>query len=129
MQSSEITFLPLASQIISTQTSVGDTPSERFDSPSGAVAYDATVLLVPIGFIAIWAAFVCVISDTWKLNRRERSSLIQSTQLPCKKCRFFHNNTYVKCAVSPHLALTKDAVNCSDFRPRDRKIPSGNGSK
>ncbi|MBW4541896.1 MAG: hypothetical protein KME43_22535 [Myxacorys chilensis ATA2-1-KO14] len=125
MQSSESNFLPLASHVLYAQTSVGDTPSEISDSPSNAVTYDAALLLVPIGFVAIWATLVCVISDTWKLNHRKRNSLPSTAQLPCKKCSFFHNNPYVKCAVSPHLALTKDAADCSDFRPRDRKTPSG----
>ncbi len=129
MQSSESNFFPPASHSLYAQTSVGDKPPEISDASPNVVTSDVALLLVPIGFVAVWATLVCVISDTWKLNRRERNSLPSTAQLPCKKCRFFHNNPYVKCAVSPHLALTKDAANCSDFRPRDRQTPSGEANK
>lgn len=129
MQSSESNFFAPASHSLYAQTSVEDTPPEVSDSSSNAVSYDAALLFAPIGFVVVWATLVCVISDTWKLNRRKRNSLSPTAQLPCKKCSFFHNNPYVKCAVSPHLALTKDAADCSDFRPCDRKTPSGKANK
>jgi hypothetical protein len=124
MQSSEFDFLPRVSQFYA-QTSTGEAPSDRVDAPStDSFAYDAALLLVPIGFVAVWAAVVCVISDTWKVRRKDMGSARQIAQLPCKKCRFFHNNPYVKCAVNPEIALTRDAVDCSDFRPRDRNSPN-----
>ncbi|MEG3436450.1 hypothetical protein V0288_04905 [Pannus brasiliensis CCIBt3594] len=39
---------------------------------------------------------------------------------PCASCRFFSNNVYLKCAVRPSDALTDRAVDCPDYRPRDR---------
>ncbi|NDJ17504.1 hypothetical protein [Myxacorys almedinensis] len=129
MQSSESRFFTLTSPSIHAQTSVGEPPAERFDSSStSAFIYDAALLLLPLGFVAMWATVVCVISDTWKLRRNAPSSK-QAVQLPCKKCQFFHNNPYIKCAVNPHLALTPEAADCSEFRQRDRKTPSAKGNK
>lgn len=38
-------------------------------------------------------------------------------RLPCKNCRFFHQNFYLKCAIQPSKVLTKDALNCADYEP------------
>jgi hypothetical protein len=98
-------------------------PSTR---PSNAVAQDALLLLVPLCLMALWATVVCMISNIWKSNRKEMNQAKQLGQLPCKKCQFFNNNPYIKCAVNPHLALTQEAESCSDYRPRDRKVaPQG----
>lgn len=130
MQSSELNFLPIASKPIPTQASVSDVPSNASDASStNAVAYDAALLLIPIGFVALWAAIVYVISDTWKLSRKNIAASKPGAQLPCKKCQFFNNNPYIKCAVNPEIALTKDAAECSDFRPRDRKQSVSRGCK
>lgn len=106
------------------QSSVQEVPSENpSTNTSGAAIQDAALLLIPLCFVAIWAAVVCMISDTWKLNRKEMNQAKQLGQLPCKKCKFYNNNPYVKCAVNPSLALTKEAEDCGDYRPRDRRIP------
>lgn len=92
-------------------------------SPQGSseIAYqDAAVLIIPLCFVAIWAAVVCVVSNSWKPSRREVESSKHTTQLPCKKCVYFSNNPYIKCAANPHIAMTKAANDCSDFQPRDR---------
>lgn len=34
---------------------------------------------------------------------------------PCSNCRFFSQNAYLKCAVHPSIALTKQAIDCSNF--------------
>jgi hypothetical protein len=79
--------------------------------------------------VAIWAAAVCVISNTWKLSRKEMTTNKQLTQLPCKKCRFFNNNPYMKCAVNPHTAMTKAAMDCTDYLPREQKFSAPRGRK
>lgn len=39
----------------------------------------------------------------------------RSVESPCSSCRFFSQNAYLKCAVHPSIALTKQALNCSNF--------------
>jgi hypothetical protein len=104
---------------VGNSTAVPDRPT-----PSSSVPQDAALLLIPLCFVAIWAAVVCVISDTWKLSRKDMTTNKQIAQLPCKKCRFYNNNPYVKCAVNPHAAMTKEAMECQDYWPRERRTPS-----
>ncbi|AUT01681.1 hypothetical protein CLI64_15530 [Nostoc sp. CENA543] len=44
---------------------------------------------------------------------------------PCKKCRFFADNSYLKCAVNPCTVLTASAINCHDYQPLKNKTKSG----
>ncbi|XGV96781.1 MAG: hypothetical protein ACAF41_29160 [Leptolyngbya sp. BL-A-14] len=36
-------------------------------------------------------------------------------RVPCRRCAFFKNNPYLKCAIRPSDALTAKAIECSDF--------------
>ncbi len=123
MQFSEFLILQHSAPLIA-QSSQTEVPSEQTDSNPSILTHDTVLLLIPICFVAIWAAVVCMISDNWKLNRKQMNQTKQLAQLPCKKCQFFQNNPYIKCAVNPRLALTKEAVDCGDYRPRDRKLTS-----
>ncbi len=57
------------------------------------------------------------ILSIWKFARDKKRLMTSNhfQQVPCKNCRFFTNNHYLKCAVYPAVALTKQALNCSDF--------------
>lgn len=113
--STVLTPTPLQAQV--STPSAPDRPN-----PASSVPQDAALLLIPLGFVAIWAAVVCIISDSWKLNRKDMTRSKSIAQLPCKKCRFFTNNPYLKCAVNPHVAMTKAATECQDYLPRERKV-------
>lgn len=39
------------------------------------------------------------------------------SKVACRKCYFFNNNYYLKCAVHPHRVLTKNAADCRDYQP------------
>lgn len=43
-------------------------------------------------------------------------------QIPCRQCRFFTNNHYLKCAVHPSNVLKQQAINCPDYWPPDGKF-------
>lgn len=105
---------PLAARTEIAQPSVNPTTQPQ-------IPQDASLLLVPICFVAIWAGVVCIIADTWKLSRKEVKTNRQLAQYPCKKCQFFNNNPYMKCAVNPHTAMTPAAQDCLDFRSRHSK--------
>lgn len=79
---------------------------------------DGSLILVPLCFIAIWVGLIYVIADTWKFNRKETKVSRELAQLPCKKCQFFSNNHYMKCAVNPHVVMTPAANQCQDYRSR-----------
>jgi len=46
------------------------------------------------------------------------------SQVPCRKCRFFASNPYLKCAIHPSTVLTAQARNCSDYWSLDGKFSS-----
>jgi hypothetical protein len=46
------------------------------------------------------------------------------SQVPCRKCRFFSSNPYLKCTVHPSIVLKTQAKDCSDYWPINGKFPS-----
>ncbi|MBC1217934.1 hypothetical protein GNE08_27470 (plasmid) [Trichormus variabilis ARAD] len=80
----------------------------------------AIVFLAPICFMAVCAIYLSIISSFLKSaeNKNSLLNIEHLNQCPCKKCKFFHENNYLKCAVSPSIVLTKQAINCSEYQPR-----------
>ncbi|PIG91825.1 hypothetical protein CSQ79_19845 [Gloeocapsopsis sp. IPPAS B-1203] len=37
-------------------------------------------------------------------------------RVPCMHCHFFSTNPYLRCAINPVTVLTKEAINCSEYR-------------
>ena len=118
MQSSD--FIRPSDSALYAQSTTADRPSSTSQSASFIAPQDAALLMIPLCFVAIWATVVCVISNTWKPSRKEIERSQQTAQLPCKKCAYFSNNPYVKCAVNPHIAMTKSANDCGDFQSREQ---------
>lgn len=116
-----LVIMSLSENPLIAQTEIVQAPADRAPAASSSIAQDASLLLVPVCFIAIWAGVVCIIADTWKLNRKKVKSNHSLVQLPCKKCQFFSNNPYMKCAVNPHVAMTPAATDCADYRSRNSK--------
>jgi len=74
-------------------------------------------LLVPVCFVSAWAIVLLL---GWSLWSAMRDTVVQSQQLhriPCAGCRFFTHDYHLKCTVHPSIALTKDAIDCSDYTP------------
>jgi hypothetical protein len=70
---------------------------------------------LPVYFLIVWAIAVFVFLR-FKPHRHKQTVCRVRGQIPCTTCRFFTNNPYVKCAVRPDLALTKQAIDCSDYQ-------------
>ncbi|MCY7278469.1 MAG: hypothetical protein LH702_33215 [Phormidesmis sp. CAN_BIN44] len=120
MQSSDF-IRPLNSTLYAQSTTTESHSSSSSQDASSVAPQDAALLIIPLCFVAIWAAVVCVISNTWKPSRKEIERSRQTAQLPCKKCAYLSNNPYVKCAVNPHIAMTRSANDCGDFHSKDQK--------
>jgi hypothetical protein len=41
--------------------------------------------------------------------------------IPCTKCKYFHNNYHLKCAVNPSKVLQPEAKECLDYSFRPHK--------
>ncbi|MHC5595330.1 MAG: hypothetical protein ACYTXC_05080 [Nostoc sp.] len=86
------------------------------------------VFLAHISFMIVWAMVVYLVSSFSKAvenppgNAAQYKDEIVSSkhlqQYPCENCQFFNNNRYLKCAVQPAIALTRQALNCSDYSPK-----------
>lgn len=123
MSSFESIYLPVLGQTTADRSTLTEAQSSSPPEVSSSVAnHDAAMVMIPICFVAVWAAVVCVISNTWKVSRKEVESNKSMAQSPCKKCRFFNSNPYVKCAVNPSLAMTTAATDCTDYQPKERKV-------
>ncbi|TAF08294.1 MAG: hypothetical protein EAZ77_07275 [Nostocales cyanobacterium] len=85
---------------------------------------DLAVALSPLSFVLIWAFFLFI----WQKIRSHADNKIAFSinslhQVPCKNCKFFSNNHYLKCAVKPDIVLTEEAINCAEYCPKKGKLP------
>lgn len=80
--------------------------------------------LVPIALLMVWAIVNFRISQAWKITQSKQVSTQNLHQVPCKRCHFFTNNPYLKCAVHPETALTPEAAECPDFCAKNKRSES-----
>ena len=79
----------------------------------------APQLLTPICLITIWViALFIFLPNIRKFSRHGKVAIFSLQQVPCKKCQFFVDNNYLRCAVHPSIVLTKQSLNCSDYCPK-----------
>jgi hypothetical protein len=82
-------------------------------------------ILFPTGVATIlFIAFAGIFLKRLKSLKIFNGSLINerhSHNVSCHRCRFFNNNSYLKCAVHPCTVLTSEAKNCSDYWPEHQK--------
>lgn len=73
-----------------------------------------------LSFIAMsWASIFLILSKL--LNAGQNQDMLTAHlfhTLPCRTCKFFCNNHYLKCAVHPDIVMTEQARNCSDYCPK-----------
>lgn len=65
-----------------------------------------------VSMIILW--LVKILHQLEKLNTKGLS-ILPNAQVPCRSCRFFNQNEYLRCAVNPCAVMTKQATNCSDY--------------
>lgn len=105
-----------------TEATHHDTKPQEVDIPFVAV------FLAHLCFIVVWGIVVYIVSYVCKAIEDPPENVVQDKdeivsikhlqQHSCKNCRFFDNNHYLNCAVHPTTALTKQALNCSDYKPK-----------
>ena len=75
-------------------------------------------LLVPICFVCAWGL---ILLGGWTIFGAIASTVSrakQMHQIPCANCAFFTENYHLKCPVQPKIALSEEAIDCIDYRPR-----------
>lgn len=91
-------------------------PNEKIEVVNPA---EYTGVVLPIYF-AIAAGVLIV----FQLSRKREQSLVNDfltrlQRVPCMNCHFYTMNPHLKCAVNPSVVLTKQAIDCPDYRPRN----------
>lgn len=90
--------------------------------PQGLNVPSATLYFSPLGIFFGWIMFFLALRKIQRvLENKMVFSLKNSHQVPCKNCRFYSNNHYLKCAVQPSIVLTDEAKNCPEFSPKKEK--------
>lgn len=77
----------------------------------------SSLYIIPTAFFTFWVMYLIFSTDILKFAKHKFSLIKHLEQVPCKNCRYFTNNPYLRCAVNPSLALTSEAINCSDYCP------------
>uniref|UniRef100_B8HSA4 Uncharacterized protein n=1 Tax=Cyanothece sp. (strain PCC 7425 / ATCC 29141) TaxID=395961 RepID=B8HSA4_CYAP4 len=73
--------------------------------------------LVPLCFIAAWSLIFIVVANLWSLGREGVTTVKRLHRIPCANCQFFTHNYHLKCTVHPGMALTEEAIDCTDYTP------------
>ena len=60
------------------------------------------------------------------LANYRKNSVEDRDLIPCKKCCFYDNNGYLKCAVNPTKVLKTEARECSDYCSQSKKLVHAN---
>ncbi|MCU0568459.1 MAG: hypothetical protein MUF49_17910 [Oculatellaceae cyanobacterium Prado106] len=69
-----------------------------------------------LGFMAIFAEVVWEAVKHRKESQRVYSKAnLTSSEIPCRNCKYFKKNLYLKCAVHPSAVMTSDAIGCADY--------------
>lgn len=108
---------PVSSEVLKQKQDVTAIPNE-------------ILFIIPIGFVTLWViiAFrLAKLADrfsyvtfkfpvTFETIGDEMLTIEHFHKFPCRSCRYFEDNPYLKCAVHPDNALTVRSLNCSDYR-------------
>lgn len=76
-------------------------------------------LLALVCFVTAWALLAIFLSSTWVAARDGIARVKRLHQIPCSGCQFFTGEYTLKCTIHPISALTEEAIDCSDFCPRN----------
>ncbi|MCF2151531.1 hypothetical protein IQ276_035025 [Desmonostoc muscorum LEGE 12446] len=84
---------------------------------------DIAISLSPLGFIIGWVVFLLILQKIRSfLDYKMVFPTNSSHKVPCKSCRFYSNNNYLKCAVKPSIVLTEEARNCSEYSANKKRF-------
>lgn len=91
----------------------------EYKSQEGLNISDLTIALSPLGFVILWAFFLLILQKIRSnLDNKIAFNINGVHSVPCKNCKFFANNHYLKCAVKPDIVMTEEAINCPEYCPK-----------
>ena len=88
---------------------------------------DIAIYLSLVGFVISWMVFFLILRKIRAILDYKMVFSVKSLhKLPCKNCRFYSNNHYLKCAVNPSIVLTDEAINCYEYSRSKKDSSSKN---
>ncbi|MDH6061990.1 hypothetical protein NWP17_16375 [Chrysosporum bergii ANA360D] len=109
------------SQVTRSEVQQEQMPQDSLDIP------DIVLTLSPVALLFSWVMFFLILQKIRTfLDNKMVFTAKGSHKVPCKNCRFYSNNHYLKCAVQPSIVLTEEAKDCSEYSPKNGKF-SRNG--
>lgn len=95
--------------------------SDSFTIPNVAIS------LTPIALFISWIAFFLILRKSRNSGDHKRIFTINSLhKVPCKNCKYYSSNHYLKCAVQPSIVMTEEAKNCSEYLANKSKFAPKN---
>ncbi|OUL35662.1 hypothetical protein BV372_10200 [Nostoc sp. T09] len=95
--------------------------SDQFTIP------DVAISLTPLALLISWIVFFLILRKNQTSVDNKRIFIINSLhKVPCKNCKYYSNNHYVKCAVQPSIVMTEEAKNCSEYSAHKSKFSPRN---
>ncbi|AHJ28939.1 hypothetical protein PN465_11540 [Nodularia spumigena CS-584] len=84
---------------------------------------DIALTLSPVALLFSWVVFFLLLQKVRTLLDNKMVFTVNgSHKVPCKNCRFYSNNHYLKCAVQPSIVLTEEAKDCPEYSPKNGKF-------
>ncbi len=110
--------------------------SDNFTLPDIAISLTPIALFISwiVFFLVVrktrngvWIVFFLVVRKTRNGVDNKRIFTINSLhKVPCKNCKYYSSNHYLKCAVQPSIVMTEEAKNCSEYLPNKSKMSPKN---
>lgn len=82
-----------------------------------SLTYASNNPLQIVCIIATWIFITFFGWSCWLAAKDGITAVKRLHQIPCSTCQFFTGNYYLKCPVHPKVALSEEAINCSDYYP------------
>jgi len=105
----------MAAKSIITQASTSFLPSQQ----GIKIFTDSDTAFVIISFVIFWTIGIFIYACVPK-GRQHFFSFKPPLKTLCHRCRYFSDNSYLKCALYPETALTEQAVDCRDYCPNSK---------
>jgi hypothetical protein len=116
-----VKYLPVSKTSLA-QTKIGELKPDRVylrenDEIDGILLYGILSIYIFTGLILLLTLFKKIRANKDRFGYEKNVQTI--LQIPCKNCRFYSHNPYLKCATHPSIVLTEKAIECPDYCPKN----------
>jgi hypothetical protein len=116
---------PLTLQTLSQNNVYEVTQIEAQQDAAQVNGISAPHVAIALGSLGLFMIFTVIFIAISKFRAIAPNELFlkfkRSHQIPCRNCRYFSGNFYLRCAVHPSNVLTEKAVDCADYRSQEEQ--------